>query len=309
MSSDLVVLAINETTPGRPSYHHLEPLWLVLNPNSKLIVEGNSLRTTHRITGLGRNTILRLVELAGERCEALLTAKLRNLPVSDVQCDEIWGFVGKKNAHKRGTEDNFSEIGHAWVFVGIERTSKLVLAHHLGKRTVKHATVFMRKLASATDPTQKFQLTTDGLGAYPLAVGNVLGHQGERVDYARLIKIYAPDASEDVRRYSPARLAEAIPTPVYGDPDEKRICTSHVERQNLTMRMCMRRLTRLTNGFSKKWGNLRAALALHFAWYNFCRKHMTLKGATPAIAAGLTDHVWSIQEILVADATVFLAAV
>ena len=129
-------------------------------------------------------------------------------------------------------------------------------------------------------------------------MGNVLGHQGERVDYAQLIKIYAQDVPEDVRRYSPPRLAEAIPTPVYGDPDEKTICTSHVERQNLTMRMCMRRLTRLTNGFSKKWSNLRAALALHFAWYNFCRKHITLKGATPAMAAGLTDRAWGIAELL-----------
>ncbi len=264
----------------------------------QLIVEGNSLRTTHRITGLARNTILRLVELAGERCEALLSTKLRNVPVSEVQADEIWTFVGKKQGHRRGNEENFTEIGDAWIFVGIERHTKLVLAFELGNRGVKSATRFMHKIARATDPTQKFQLTTDGLAAYSTAVGNVLGHRGERVDYAQLIKIYALDVPEDVRRYSPPRLTETIPTPVYGYPDENRICTSHVERQNLTMRMCMRRLTRLTNGFSKKWDNLKAALALHFAWYNFCRKHMSLKGQTPAMAAGLTDKAWTLSDLL-----------
>lgn len=265
----------------------------------QLIVEGNSLRTAHRITGLSRNTILRLLEIAGERCQALLDSKIRNVPAADVQCDEIWGFVGKKEKSKHGGEENFSEVGNAWTFVAIERKTKLVLAYHLGKRTVSSATRFMLKLANATDPNQKFQLTTDGLKAYPLAVGNVLGHEGNRVDYAQLVKIYKLEVPEDVRRYSPPRLAEAIPTPIYGYPDEKRICTSHVERQNLTMRMCMRRLTRLTNGFSKKWSNLKAALALHFAWYNFCRKHISLHGTTPAMAAGLTDRAWNISELLV----------
>ncbi len=263
-----------------------------------LLAEGNSISTAQRISGLDKKTILKLVEIAGERCEALLTEKVRGLAVSDVQCDEIHGFVFKRKMRVRGDEENLSEIGDAWTFVGIDRTTKLVLAHHLGKRTIKHATLFMQKIARATDPTQKFQLTTDGLPAYRMAVANALGHEGERVNYAQLIKIYAMDIPEDVRRYAPPRLAEAIPTPVYGDPEDKRICTSHVERQNLTMRMCMRRLTRLTNGFSKKWDNLRAALALHFAWYNFCRKHITLKGATPAMAAGLTDRVWNVSDLL-----------
>lgn len=118
------------------------------------------------------------------------------------------------------------------------------------------------------------------------------------MDYAQLVKIFTLEVPEDARRYSPPHLAEAIPTPIYGDPDEKRICTSHVERQNLTMRMCMRRLTRLTNGFSKKWENLQAALALHFAYYNFCRGHQTLKGATPAMAAEITDRPWTLAELL-----------
>jgi len=256
--------------------------------------------TPERFSRSPRNLVRLAPEsaLAGQRCDTLLATKVRNVPATDVQCDEIWGFVTKKKFHVHGGEENFSEIGDAWCFVAIERTTKLVLAHTLGKRTVSAATRFMRRLALATDPAQKFQLTTDGLAAYPLAVGNILGHQGERVDYAQLIKVFAMDVPEDARRYSPPRLAEAFPTPIYGDPDEKRICTSHVERQNLTMRMCMRRLTRLTNGFSKKWSNLKAALSLHFAYYNFCRRHMSLKGATPAMAAGLTDRIWTIAELL-----------
>ena len=261
----------------------------------RMICEGSSVRSASRITGLHHRTILQIVIAAGKRCEALLATKIRNVPVDDVQCDEIWGFVQKKQAHRRGNETDFAYIGDAWVFVAIERHTKLVLAFDLGKRTVSAASRFMGKVAKATDATQRFQLTTDGLAAYNYAVGNELG---ERVDYAQLIKIYDFQSPEETRRYSPAHLAEAIPTPVYGDPDEKRICTSHVERQNLTMRMCMRRLTRLTNGFSKKWENLKAALALHFAYYNFCRGHQTLKGATPAMAAGIAARAFTLGEFL-----------
>jgi transposase-like protein/IS1 family transposase len=264
----------------------------------KLICEGNSIRSASRITGLHHRTIQQMLIAAGERCEAMLSATIRGIPAEDVQCDEIWGFVQKKQRNKRGGESDFAYIGNAWTFVAIERHTKLVLAYHLGKRTVGGATRFMRKLSTATDPKRKFQLTTDGLSAYSTAIGNVLGHQGERVDYAQLVKIYALDVPEDARRYSPPRLAEAIPTPIYGDPDEKKICTSHVERQNLTMRMCMRRLTRLTNAFSKKWENLDSALSLHFAYYNFCRGHQTLKGATPAMASGIADRPWTLEEIL-----------
>jgi hypothetical protein len=169
-----------------------------------------------------------------------------------------------------------------------------VLTFELGRRTVTSATRFTEKLATATNAEQRIQLTTDGLSAYPYPIGNILG---DRVDYAQLIKIYAQDTPEAQRRYSPAHLAEAIPTPVYGDPDEKRICTSHVERQNLTMRMCIRRLTRLTNAFSKKWEHLRAALALHFAYYNFCKMHGSIK-RTPAMAAGITEKAWALRDLL-----------
>jgi len=261
----------------------------------QLLCEGTSVRTAERITGLHRNTILQLLLIAARRCESLLATKIQGLRVQDVQCDEIWGYVYKKQSHRHGAEENFWQMGDAWCFVAIEKTTKLILAHHLGKRTVSSATKFMHKLAAATDPEHRYQLTSDGLKAYNYAVGTVLG---DRVDYGQLVKIYAYNEPEDARRYSPPEVVETIASPVYGYPDEDKICTSHIERMNLNTRMCMRRYTRLTNGFSKKWENLRAALALHFAWYNFCRKHITLKGATPAIASGLADHVWSIKELV-----------
>ncbi len=262
----------------------------------RLIVEGNSLRAAARISGLDRGTVLNLLVRAGERCEALLATKIRSVPVDDVQTDELWGFVAKKRTNRHGGEKNFAEIGDAWIFVGMERGTKLVLAYELGKRTISSATRFMHKLADATDPSKRFQLTTDGLNAYNYAVGTVLG---DRVDYSQLVKVYTQETPENQRRYSPAKFAEAHKTPVYGNPDEARISTSHIERQNLTMRMCMRRLTRLTNAFSKKWENLKAALALHFAYYNFCRKHQTIK-TTPAVAAGITDRVWTMANLLTA---------
>jgi transposase-like protein/IS1 family transposase len=203
----------------------------------RMLCEGNSIRSTERITGLGKKAIMRLLIEAGEKCEALLAERIRDIPVTDVQADEIWCFVGKKQANRRGDEEKFPYLGDAWTFVAIERHTKLVLAFELGKRTVTSATRFMAKLADATAADQRFQLTTDGLKAYNYAVGTQLD---ERVDYAQLVKIYTQETPEAARRYSPPRMAEAIPTPVYGDPDGERICTSHVERQNLTMRMCIR---------------------------------------------------------------------
>lgn len=184
--------------------------------------------------------------------------------------------------------------GDARCFIGIERETKLVLAFELGKRTVTSATKFITKLANATDPERRFQLTTDGCNAYPFPVGNILG---DRVDYAQLIKIYTLEVPEEVRRYSPPRLAETVKTPVYGDPRERFISTSHIERQNGSLRQWCKRLTRLTYAFSKKWENLRAALALHFAYYNFCRVHSTVK-MTPAMAAGLTQRRWNLEDLL-----------
>ncbi|HUE03155.1 MAG TPA: hypothetical protein VMR62_26540 [Bryobacteraceae bacterium] len=241
---------------------------------------------------MDKKTIMRLVVIAGERAEALMDTKIRNVLASDVQADEIWTFVAKKESHKRHGDGPY--IGDAWCFIGIERHMKIVLAFELGKRTITSATRFIQKLADATHPDQRYQLTTDGLNAYPYPVATVLG---DRVDYAQLIKIYKYAGPEEMHRYSPPECVEAIPTPVYGDPDWDRICTSHIERQNGSLRQWCKRLTRLTYAFSKKWAHLRAALALHFAYYNFCRRHSTIK-TTPAVAAGITDHVWTLRELL-----------
>jgi transposase-like protein/IS1 family transposase len=258
-----------------------------------LIVEGNSIRSASRITGLHKCTITKLVVDAGQRCESLLDAKIQNVPLSDVQADEIWGFVKKKEGHKNPFEGDDMYIGDAWCFIGIERHSKLVLCFELGKRTETSAGRFMEKLANATHPAQRFQLTTDGLPAYPYAVGR---HLGDRVDYAQLIKVYA-QTPEGERRYSPPEVVSSEAKPVSGDPDMQRICTSHIERQNGSLRQWCKRLTRLTYAFSKKWENLRAALALHFAYYNFCRVHSSLK-ATPAMASGLAASRWTLADLL-----------
>ncbi len=254
----------------------------------RLFVEGCSIRSIGRITGLHQATILKVLALAASRCERLMESKIHRLPVSDVQCDEMWGFVYCKE--KRNTTGD-PERGDAYCFVAIERKTKMVLAWHLGKRTAHDTEAFTEKLNEAT--RGHFQITTDGFGAYPEAISYSLG---TRVDFAQLIKVDAAPA-EDETRYSPARVVEVIAKPVWGQPDPERICTSHIERQNLTMRMHIRRLTRLTNAFSKKRDNLKAALALHFGWYNFCRTHKTIQ-VTPAMEAGIATHVWTIGELL-----------
>jgi transposase-like protein/IS1 family transposase len=262
----------------------------------RLLVEGNSIRSTERITGVNRNTILDLLVLAGEKCERLLNEKLKGLSVRDVQADEMWGYVGMKEKTKKAQGSADATLGDAYTFVAIERRTKLVIAWHLGRRTSRDTLEFTEKIFQAVDGTEnRFQLTTDGFAAYPDAVAYSLG---TRVDFAQLVKIYAqPEQGGGEKRYSPAEVVDAIPTPVFGNPDPERISTSHVERQNLTMRMMMRRLTRLTNAFSKKWENLRAALALHFAYYNFCRIHKTIR-CTPAMEAGITKSIWTLQDLL-----------
>jgi IS1 family transposase len=202
-------------------------------------------------------------------------------------------FSGTTKKAQGSTE---STLGDAYTFVAIERRTKLVIAWHLGRRTARDTVEFTEKIYKAVEgTTNRFQVTTDGFVAYPDAIAYSLG---TRVDFAQLVKIYAqPEQGGGERRYSPAEVVEAIPTPVFGNPDPERISTSHVERQNLTMRMMMRRLTRLTNAFSKKWENLRAALALHFAYYNFCRIHKTIR-CTPAMEAGIAKSIWTLQDLL-----------
>jgi IS1 family transposase len=216
--------------------------------------------------------------------------RIKGLAVEDVEVDEIWGYVFKKEGHK--SDDDGAEVGDAYCFIGMERNTKLVLAYHLGKRTAKATDTFIGKLAYATS-RDRYQLTSDGFKPYVSAVKMILR---DRVDFAQLVKVYG-SPREGEQRYSPAEVVDSVPCEIMGRPVRDRICTSHIERQNLSVRMGMRRMTRLTNGFSKKWENLEAAYSLWFAYYNFCRRHQTLR-VSPAMEAGIADHVWSINELL-----------
>jgi len=255
----------------------------------QLLLEGNSIRSTERISGLDRNTIMRVLVLAGAKCEQVSEKMIRNVPVRDVEADEIWSFIGKKE--KKVQTDDDPTFGDAYCFVGIERTSKLVLAWYLGRRTTRDTEAFVEKVNEAT--AGEFQITTDGFKAYVDAVHMSLG---TRVDFAQLIKVYTA-SPEGEHRYSPSEVVATEVVPVLGNPNPDKICTSHVERQNLTMRMQIRRFARLTNAFSKKWENHYAALSLYFAYYNFVRIHSTLR-VTPAMESGLADHVWTLKELL-----------
>jgi transposase-like protein/IS1 family transposase len=256
------------------------------------LVEGCSVRATSRMTGVNERTALRLSSLAGTRCAELMENRIRGLHVQNVQCDELWGYVGMKEKTKKRRGKDDDAIGDAWTFVAIERYTKLALAWHLGRRTEADTVAFTEKLARAT--AGSFQVTTDGFAAYRDAIVLSLGAQ--QVDFAQLVKLYRANP-ENETRYSPAECIGCKKVPVFGNPDASKVSTSHVERSNLTMRMQMRRLARLTNAFSKKWEMLYAMMALYFAWYNFCRVHQTLR-VTPAQEAGLTDHIWEIRELL-----------
>jgi IS1 family transposase len=255
----------------------------------QLLLEGNSIRSTERISGLNRNTIMRVLVLAGAKCEQVSEKMIRNVPVSEIQADEIWSFIGKKEKAVKADDD--PTFGDAYTFVGIERNSKLVLAWHLGRRTTRDTEAFTEKINETT--SGKFQITTDGFKAYVDAVHMSLG---TRVDFAQLIKVYTA-SPEGEHCYSPSEVVSTEVVPVIGRPDPNKICTSHVERNNLTMRIFLRRLTRLTLGFSKKLENHIAAIALHYVHYNFVRIHQTLR-VTPAMEAGVTDHLWTLTDMV-----------
>ena len=265
-----------------------------LNPSKmilclRMLLEGNSIRSVERLTGVHRDTVIDAMVEAGKVCSRFLRVALINVSVKDVQADEIWGFVGCKEKTKvrRGYGE---EMGDAYCFTAIERHTKLILAFHVGKRSPESTMAFADKLDVAT--AGRFQLSTDGFRPYLNTIPFVFGR---RVDFATLVKVYGE--SEDERRYSPPRIIEVIETAQSGNPDMDAVCTSHIERSNLTIRMMTRRMTRLTNAHSKKWENHEAALGLFFAYYNFCRVHSTIKG-TPAKAAGLTGETWSLERLL-----------
>lgn len=260
----------------------------------QLLVEGNSVRSIERITGIEKKTILTLLVLAGQKCEALLESKLRKVKTNDLQLDEIWSFVGMKEKTKVRKGKETDKLGDAYCFVAFDRDSKLIPAWHLGRRTDVDTFLFTEKIFQAVDGTTgRIQVSTDGFKAYEPALGYSLG---TRSDYARVVKVYGPPVDDD-HRYSPSKIKETIITAMWGNPNPERICTSHVERQNLNIRTAMRRFTRLTIGFSKKWENLKAALALYFAYYNFCRIHSTIR-CTPAMEAGITNRVWTMRDLL-----------
>lgn len=260
------------------------------------LIEGNSIRSTERMTGIHRDTIMRLLVRTGENCVHFMDKQIRNVRAQKVQVDEIWTYVFKKQA-RISVDESAAGIGDQYVFVGIDADTKLVISHLVGKRDATSAYCFMRDLKDRL--ATRVQLTTDGFKPYISAVDDTFGTE---VDYAQLVKIYGqPKASAANARnwYEPVRVMGAIPMEVMGRPQAMGISTSHVERQNLTMRMQMRRFTRLTNGFSKKLENLKAHIALHFAYYNWVRVHQTLR-TTPAMAANLTDHLWTLGELLLA---------
>lgn len=255
-----------------------------------MLLEGCSIRSVERLTGLHRDTIDDLVLVAGENCQRLLDAKVRDVKVSDVQCDEIWSFVGCKEK-TRALKGHSEEFGDSWTFIAIERNTKLVLAHKVGQRDHATGMAFLNQLNRAT--VGRFQLSTDGLPLYSANVPHVFGAW---VDFCQLVKSY--QSSQEVTRYSPAKIIGAERTPRWGDPDLDRCSTSHIERLNLTLRMTSRRHTRLTNAHSKSLKHHVAFQAIFFAFYNFCRKHEALKGSTPAMAAGITAAPWTIRAML-----------
>ncbi|HZS28659.1 MAG TPA: IS1 family transposase [Candidatus Angelobacter sp.] len=255
------------------------------------LVEGVSINATCRLTGVAKHTVLNLLRDLGCAAAEYHNRAVRNLRVRRVQCDEIWAFVYAKQ--KNVTEEQMAKgAGDCWTWTAIDADTKLIISYALGNRGISTAQFFMRDLASRI--SHHFQLTTDGHRVYVDAVEDAFGGD---VDYSMLVKIYGMPSSLDESRYSPATCIGCRTATISGNPDPAHISTSYVERQNLSMRMGMRRFTRLTNGFSKKIENHGHAVALYFLHYNFCRIHKTLR-VTPAMEAGLTDHVWTMEELL-----------
>jgi IS1 family transposase len=250
------------------------------------LVEGNSIRSTERMTDTHRDTVMRLLVEVGEGCKALLDAEMRGLTCRRVQVDEIWCYVQKKQRNLAPADDP-RRVGDQWTFVALDPETKLVPAFRVGKRDLPNATAFLTDLSERL--MNRVQLSSDALRAYVDATEQAFGAD---IDYGQVVKFYEAEPI-GAGRYSPPHVVGAERTVVAGNPDQAHISTSIVERQNLTMRMSMRRFTRLTNAFSKKVENLRAAVALHFAHYNFVRLHSSLR-CSPAMAAGVSGRLWSL---------------
>ncbi len=256
-----------------------------------MLVEGSSMRSVSRVADVSINTVTKLLVDAGEACLTMHDELVRDVKATRVQCDEIWSFTYAKQKNVDTAEAAPEWAGDTWTWTAIEADTKLIVSYFVGDRSGQSAMALMDDLQSRL--ANRVQLTTDGHKAYLEAVE---GAFGDDVDFAQLVKLYgdAPEAFKG--RYSPAECTGSKKIKVTGTPDRKHVSTSYVERQNLTMRMSMRRFTRLTNGFSKKLDNHTHALALYFAFYNFCRIHKSLK-VTPAMAGGITDKLWSLEDI------------
>ena len=257
-----------------------------------MLCEGMSMRAVARVADVSRNTVDKLLRDVGAACLAYQDEHLRDLPCRRVQADKIWSFVYAKAKNVPEDLRNAEGVGDVWTWTAICADTKLVPCWHVGGRDAGHAADFMENLAGRL--ANRVQLTTDGHRAYLEAVEYAFGGG---IDYAQLVKIYgAPVGADNDRRYSPAECVGADPRPVTGNPEMDHVSTSYVERQNLTMRMHMRRFTRLTNAFSKKLENHVHAISLHYMFYNFARIHKSLR-VTPAMETGVSDHVWSMEEI------------
>jgi IS1 family transposase len=261
----------------------------------KVLCEGNSIRSTARITGTAVNTVVKLLKEVGAACLDYQNTVMNNLPCKKLQCDEIWSFVYSKA--KNVPDEHYGKFGYGdvWTFTAIDADTKLVPSWLVGSRTADCAMDFISDLKARL--ANRVQLTSDGHKMYLEAIEKVYGSE---IDYAQLVKLYGQEL-ETEKRYSPAKCIGANKQVVQGNPDIQAVSTSYVERQNLTMRMSMRRFTRLTNAFSKKVENHVLALSLYFMYYNFARTHKTLANPyprTPAMAAGLTNHIWTVEEIV-----------
>ncbi|MBI2823920.1 MAG: hypothetical protein HYX69_04410 [Planctomycetia bacterium] len=262
----------------------------------KCLCEGVSVRATARLTNTCKQTVIDLMLLVGGRCKRLLDSELRGLAVEEIQVDEAWQFIfcKAKTAARKGYGP---ETGDSYLFTAIERNTKLMVAWHFGKRDQWHTEAFCAKLARAT--SGHFMVSSDGWNPYRSAI---VRHLGNRIEHGVVVKTFGPSPETDQRQYSPAPIVSIKKEQAFNLPKMDRICTSHVERQNLNLRTFVRRMTRLSNGFSKKWENHEAMIALYIAHYNYCRPHGTL-GTTPAVASGLASHRWTVRELLEKSAT------
>jgi IS1 family transposase len=256
------------------------------------LVEGCSIRSTVRMTGVSKKAVTKLVVDLGTVCAKYHDEHVRNIRSKRVQCDEIWSFVGMKQKHVPAEARGTLGLGDAWVWTALDSDTKLMVSYMVGLRDAGYANEFMNDVADRL--ANRVQLTTDGLRAYLDAVEDVFAGD---IDYAQLIKIYGADPAGKPGHYSPPQCIGCETHVISGEPERKHVSTSYVERSNLTMRMSMRRFTRLTNGFSKKIENHACMVALHFMHYNFVRIHQTLR-VTPAMEAGLSDHAWELDELI-----------